>query len=418
MTESESESGPLTVAQNFVFNLWLGLRWFITQIVRQFLAHDCLASAGALTYTTLFAVVPMMTVAYAMFSLLPEFAGVGDRLQAFLFNNFVPDSGVVVQEKLVEFTERARGITAAGFAFLLVTAFLMLVTTEKAFNSIWQVAEPRRGLQRFLLYWAVLSLGPFLIAGGILISLYLFSLPLVSDLDTFGVGHTLATYLPRLFTIAGFTVMYYAVPNCDVPFRHALLGGLLTTAAFEGSKTGFAWVVTNSSIEPIYGTFAAVPLFLAWLYLMWVLILSGAIFVRTLSLSREVPRGDLSEPLLVKGARVVQLLYDAHMQGQTITVQDVNNRVSMSRFEHDRIFSALGSMKILSETDDDRLMLGRNLKSLTLWDLYQQLPEGLDVQLLDKISDMEPIVIPLRNLTTFGSNEMNVSLDSVFGALK
>jgi membrane protein len=409
---------PLRVVRNFAAARYESLRWFLRQIGAQFLINDCLSSAGALTYTTLFAVVPMMTVAYAMFSLLPEFEGVGERIQVFLFSNFVPDSGQMVQQKLLEFTERARGLTAAGFAFLFMTAFLMLVTTEKAFNSIWHVVEPRRGLQRFLLYWAVLSLGPFLIAGGILISLYLFSLPLVSDLDTFGILHTVVVYLPTLFSVTGFTVLYYAVPNCEVPFRHALLGGLLTAAAFEATKVIFTWAVKGSAIEPIYGTFAAFPLFLAWLYLFWVLVLCGAIFVHTLSLRREEERAELTEPLLVKGARIVQLLYDAHMRGDTISSQAIYDHVAMGSYEQDRIFTSLQDMKILVQADDERWMLGRNLKALTLWDLYQHLPEGLDANLLQNIDDMETVVTPLKNLTTFGSNEMNVTLDSVFGGLR
>ena len=166
---------------------WLPLlRWYVRELSTQFLTADCLSRAGALTYTSLFAVVPMMTVAYAMFSVLPEFSGVGDRVQGFLFENLVPDSGELLREKLTEFSERARQLTAVGFVFLFVTAFLMLVNVERAFNAIWHVAEPRRGLQRFLLYWGVLSLGPPLIAGCLIVSLYLISLPLVSGLDAFG----------------------------------------------------------------------------------------------------------------------------------------------------------------------------------------------------------------------------------------
>ena len=161
--------------ENWIERSYEGVRWYVQQLVQQFLAHDCLASAGALTYTTLFAVVPMMTVIYTMFSLLPEFDAIGQLIQDFVFENFVPDSSALVRDKLLEFSERARNLTVAGFSFLFVTAFLMLVTLEKAFNAIWRVPEPRRGLQRFLLYWGVLSLGPPLVAGGLIMSVYVAS---------------------------------------------------------------------------------------------------------------------------------------------------------------------------------------------------------------------------------------------------
>lgn len=390
------------------------VRWYLDQMVQQFFNHNCMSQAGALTYTTLFAVVPMMTVAYAMFSVLPEFESVGDRIREYTFENFVPDSSVMVQEKLVEFSERARKLTAVGFVVLFVTAFLMLVTIEKTFNTIWHVAEPRRGLQRFLVYWGVLSLGPPSIAGGMFISLYLMSLPLVSDFDAFGISNVLLGYMPIILTTAGFTVLYYAVPNTQVPLRHAFAGGLLTMGAFEVAKNLFSLVVSNSNIEPIYGTFAAVPLFLGWLYLVWVLILGGAIFVRTLSMSHEV-EGETPEPLLVKCSRVLQLLYDAHMDGRSVSDIEISQEVRLNRSEHERVFDALQDLKILNQTEDERWLLGRNLKSLTLWDLYQQLPDGLDHHHLELVKDMDNVVEPLKSLVQFGSNQMSVSLDSVFG---
>ncbi|TNF86302.1 MAG: YihY family inner membrane protein, partial [Gammaproteobacteria bacterium] len=140
--------------------LWLTVRWFLEQLARQFMEFDCPSRAGALTYTTLFAVVPMMTVAYAMLSILPAYDGVAERVESFIFQNFVPASSEMVQEYLSDFSRRARGLSIIGFAFLFVTTFLLLLTIEGTFNAIWEVAEPRTGMQRLLVYWGVMSLGP------------------------------------------------------------------------------------------------------------------------------------------------------------------------------------------------------------------------------------------------------------------
>ena len=113
----------------------------------------------------------------------------------------MPTSSTVVQEYLGEFTERARGLSAIGFGFLFFTTFMLLVTIESTFNTIWAVAEPRRGLQRFLVYWGVMSLGPTMILSAILISVYLTSLPLLTDLDAFGLGSVMLGYLPLLLTL-------------------------------------------------------------------------------------------------------------------------------------------------------------------------------------------------------------------------
>lgn len=393
-------------------DMWGSLRWALQQMGQQFLEHNCLSSAGALTYTTLFAVVPLMTVTYTFFSILPEYAHLGEQVQDFVFQNFVPGSSSVVQDKLGEFADRARNLTAVGFVFLFVTAFLMLITIEKSFNTIWHVAEPRRGLQRFLLYWGVLSLGPACVVAGILSSLYLLSLPLVSDLDTIGLSKAVLGYLPVLLSLAGFTVLYYAVPNCHVPFNHALFGGFVTMGVFQVAFTVFAQSSRWFSYDAVYGTFAAVPVFLIWLYLVWVIVLSGAIFVRSLALSREADEG--REPLLIKAARVLRLLYQAHLDGNSVTDREIQLTVTLNQVDHDRVFKVFQDFKLLNQTEDESWILGRSLKSVTLWDLYQQLPDGLNLTRLQEVKDMPQVVEPLIAITQFGSNEMSVSLDRVF----
>jgi membrane protein len=398
-----------------VLRIWAAFRWYIEQMVRQFLEYDCPARAGALTYTTLFAVVPMMTVAYAMLSILPAYDGVAERIESFVFDNFVPTSSTVVQDYLGEFTRRARGLSIIGFGFLFFTTFMLLVTIESTFNTIWQVAEPRKGLQRFLVYWGVMSLGPTMILGAILISVYLTSLPLLTDLDVFGLGSVMLSYLPLMLTSLGFTVLFFAMPNTQVLLRHAFVGGVLTMFLLEAAKNIFQIVVANTSMASIYGAFAAVPFFLLWMYMVWVLILSGAIFVRTLAMKPEVNLEP--EPALVKCARILQVLYAAHMEGQGVTDRDIDDRVSLGTDERERIFKAMLDLQLLRKADEIWI-LGRSLKGLTLWDLYQKLPEGLDLPDLDRVKGMDHVVEPLKSLVQFGSNQMSVSLDSVFGGVE
>lgn len=396
---------------------WSAVRWYKDQLFAQFLAHDCLASAAALTYTTLFAVVPMMTVAYTAFSILPGYEGLEERIEAFIFNNFVPDSSAAVKEKLLEFSDRARGLTAAGFMFLFVTAFLLLVTIEKTFNAIWQVPEPRKGLQRVLVYWGVLSLGPPMIVAGILLSAYFASLQLLEDIDVFGFRNLLLSYLPLLLTWVGFTVLFWAMPNCRVRFLHALFGGLLTVWFLELAKNIFNYGVSNTSLASIYGTFAAVPFFLIWMYMIWVLVLTGAIIVRTMSLERERSEED-SEPLLVKCARVLEQINSGHLEGRPVSDREIQQAVALSGSENEKVFTALRELKLLAKDEQDNWLLARSLKTLTLWDLYQVVPEGLERERLDAVDGMDNVVEPLKALLQFGSNQMSVSLDSVFGGTK
>ncbi len=388
--------------------------WYMKQMWNQFLEHDCLNVAGALTYTTLFAVVPIMTVTFTFFSLIPEYASIGQQVQNFIFENFVPGSSDVVQEKLVEFADRAQNLTFIGFVFLFGASFMLLVSIEKSFNKIWHVAEPRRGVQRFLVYWGVLSLGPASLIIGLLSSIYVVSMPLVTEIDVIGVVETLLRFLPVLLSIAAFTVLYYAVPNCHVPFKHALAGGVVTMLVFQAAFGIFAQVSRNFMYDALYGAFAAVPVFLLWLYLVWVIVLCGAILVRCLALPRD---DDVEgEPLVVKATRVLRLLHEAHLEGRSITDKEINANVVLNRTEHEKVFGVFQEYKLLMQTEDERWILGRNLKAVTLWDLYQRMPEGLELQRLKAINDLPQVVQPLISITQFGSNEMSVSLDVIFGA--
>ncbi len=393
---------------------WSGVRWYLQQMVQQFLAHDCLSSAGTLTYTTLFAIVPLMTVTYMFFSIMPEFEEIGAQAQNYIFQNFVPASGEIVQDKLLEFSDKAKNLTWISVAFLFVTTFMMLMNIEKTFNKIWHVSEARGGLQRLLVYWAVLTLAPLFVFAAILISVYFIGLPFVSDLNVFGIGELVLSHLPKLLVAVAFTVIYYAVPNCEVPLRHALAGGVLTMLCFTFTMWVFQELAPRLSFNAIYGAFAAVPVFLSWIYLVWVIVLAGLIFVRSLSLQREA--APTPEPLVVKAARILKLLSAAHDEGATVSDTDISQAVRLNRTEHDRVFGVLKDMKLLHQSEAERWILSRSLRTLTLWDLYRALPDGVDEEQLKEIDDLPGIVEPIRSISRFGSNEMSVSLEMALGA--
>lgn len=394
--------------------VWGWTRWYGEQLVQQFIEHDCLARAGTLTYTTLFAIVPMMTVTYVVLSLFPEFSGVGQQIQTYLFQNFVPGSSALLYDKLAEFSDNSRNLTWISFGFLFVTAFMTLVTVEKTFNRIWQVPSARRGMHRLLTYWAVLTMTPALIVAGVLISVYFRALPFVSQFEDFGLGALTLGHLPKLLSVAAFTVLYYAVPNYDVPFRHALLGGVLTMLVFQVLLWAFGEVAPSLSFNVIYGAFAAIPAFLSWIYLVWVLVLCGVVFVRTLSLRRD--REPTPEPLVVKAARILRLLQQRHVQGEGIGPVDLEAAVRLTRGEYDQLFDAFRALRLVHTGEDDRLFLGRDLKSLSLWDLYHVFPQGIDEATLRDIEDLPGVVEPLRAIVQFGSNAMTVDLASALSA--
>ena len=295
---------------------------FWLSLYRRFVENRGAGNAAALTYTTLFAVVPMMTVTFAMLSAIPAFRDVGEDIQGFIFHNFVPSTGEAVQGYLREFTTQARQLTWFGVGLLAVTAFLMLVAIEKTFNVIWRVRQPRRGMSSFLLYWAILSLGPLLLGAGFAVSTYIASLSLISGPDAVVGAKTLLGFAPLLSSIAAFTLLYAAVPNTRVPLHHALLGGLFSAVLFEVAKALFGlYVRLFPGYHLIYGAFATVPLFLLWIYLSWLIVLLGAELVYGLSQPRHWRRDPIPKGLIL--LVVLRLLLRRQQKGEALHYGDM-----------------------------------------------------------------------------------------------
>ena len=261
-------------------NASLRLRYLLNRFVEDRLN----ASAAALTFVSLFALVPLLTVTLSIASALPAAGNIEEKLNEFLLQFLLPDSSTQVVEYLSTFISQARSLTAFGVIILLVSAILMLRNIEKALNDIWRNRANRRPLASFLLYWAVLSLGPAAIGFGLGIRAYLFAATTDwGGVDLFGLGSVLISLLPFVISAIGLTCLYAVVPNCQVPLRHALIGGVFAAVTFTIARMLFTTVMAQSSYTLVYGAFAAVPLFLLWIYVTWIIVLIGGVLAHSLS---------------------------------------------------------------------------------------------------------------------------------------
>lgn len=343
-------------------------------LLQRFVADRGTESAAALTYTSLFAVVPMMTVTFTMLSVIPAFQGTGEQIQSFIFRNFVPSTGETLQEYLRGFTVQARHLTWVGVGLLVVTAFMMLVTIEKAFNTIWRVRQPRRGVSSFLLYWAILSLGPLLLGAGFAVSTYITSLSLISGPDALYGAKTLLGFMPLASSIAAFTLIYAAVPNARVPLRHALAGGVFTALLFEAAKALFGLYVSFfPGYQLIYGAFATVPLFLLWIYLSWVIVLFGAELVCNLSTPWHWRRRALPRLLVLLG--ILRVFHDRQMRGMPVRHLDVQRAGwHLPEDEWLEMLALLERQHLVCRATAGNWVLCRDLGSYSLYQLISHVP--------------------------------------------
>jgi len=244
----------------------------------------CTEMAASLTFTTLLSLVPMLTIMMTVFSAFPVFADMSNSFKSFILSNMLPETGgKLITRYMEQFAESASRLTALGIAFLGITAMWMMLTIDNAFHRIFRASRQRNLLQRVSVYWAVITLAPLLIGASLSLTSWLTSLSLGYAQHVPAGGVTLLKIFPVVLTAAAFTLLFRVVPNRYVPLPHALAGGFIAAVAFELMNHAFAYYITHfPTYKLVYGAFASVPIFLLWIFLSWLVLLSGAIIAASI----------------------------------------------------------------------------------------------------------------------------------------
>lgn len=243
-------------------------------------------TAGSLTFTTLLALVPLLTVVLWLSSTFPVFERAVDALERNMVAQLLPEGAgsARVTGQIAVFADNAARLGAIGLGFLVVIALMLMLTVEDVLNRIFAVARKRGLLRRLLVYGALLALGPVLIGASLSMTSYVVGASL-GWLDLDAHARMILGLLPFAFTCVALTLLYLVVPYRRVDAGHALLGGLFAAAVFELAKRGFALFVTQfPTYTLIYGAFAAVPIFLLWVYVSWLVVLVGATLTAQLTI--------------------------------------------------------------------------------------------------------------------------------------
>ncbi|HEY1328690.1 MAG TPA: YihY family inner membrane protein [Casimicrobiaceae bacterium] len=235
-------------------------------------------TAASLSFTTLLALVPLASVALAFVSRFPMFERGLAAFEAFLVRDLLPGSGAaLVHDHVVRFAEQAARLSGVSIVLVAVTAGLALHTMEREINAIWGIRHGRSLPRRVVLYALGLTAGPVLIGAAISITTWAIaqSLAVVPLRKTF--GESIVRALPFAFFATGLTLLYRFVPARHVRLAAALAGGVTAALALEGAKHAFTFYVTHLSMyHAVYGALSALPVFLVWLYLCWIIVLAGA----------------------------------------------------------------------------------------------------------------------------------------------
>lgn len=343
---------------------WLNFINFMRFIATRFNQDRCLQIAASLTFTTLLSLVPLMTIALAMFSAFPVFDEFSAQIKAYLLNNLMPDmAGKIITQYMQQFTDSATRLTAVGIAFLAVTAMLMILTIEQAFNIIWRVARPRPLLKRLVVYWAVLTLAPLLIGASLSLTSWLvgFSMGYARHVPVFGVG--LLKVLPVLLATLAFAMLFGLVPNRYVPRSHALIGALVAAIVFESMNRIFGYYVSHfPTYKLVYGAFASIPIFLMWIYLSWLAILFGAVIAASLSHWRTpAAQHLLPAAQLLDALRVLQIMANGFQQGKVSSFAEMSEALHLGYDSLEKILEKLASADMVRKAEGYGWLLMRDV---------------------------------------------------------
>jgi membrane protein len=373
------------VASNLLWRGCLTGAAFVRHAVVRFVADGCLTAAGALSYTTLVSLVPLTAIALAVLSAFPIFADTREQLIEALSANLVPDSGVSgeVRYWIQYFAATAVKTTTLGIGALAVAVILLLATIEDQFHIVWRVRSRRPWPQRVLVYWAILTLGPILLA----IS---FSLPGYVDLLAQRTGidpsaflegepwsETLVRVVPFLLELFVFSLFYAFIPSYAVRWRDAFVGAVVAAALLEALKAGFALYVSSlSTYRAVYGAVAVIPLFLLWMYVAWAVVLFGAVVAAGLPRWRIDEKGVAAASAILRLGVAIAVLSDLEAQsrrGGSLGTMAAADRLGAAAVAIEEVLMLLQQARMVAATIDGGWVLARSLANITLGELYKSL---------------------------------------------
>ena len=247
-------------------------------LFRGYADDDLTIHASSLTFVTLTSLVPILAVGFALvkgFGFGADQLATVEQMAWFLQ---MPEQWQEFVQKILDIvnTTNFAALGWIGLAFFVLTAVLLLANVEKSFNRVWGVDKNRSLLRQIANYTSVLVLVPVLIGLAGALKAQVAINRKFFDVDVNAWAQNLASF-GILWLVIGF--LYVFVPNTRVRLRSALVSSLLTTVVFLGWMQMFTVMQTGVvNYNRIYGAFAAVPVFMLWMYVTWVILLLGAEF--------------------------------------------------------------------------------------------------------------------------------------------
>lgn len=348
---------------------------FFRFLWRRFLDDRLFEAAGALAFTTLFALVPLSMVVFGALSVLSAFDAWTDQLRAYIFSNFVPSSAQAVEQYLLDLQQDPSKLTAAGAIALVASVLITLNSVETTFNRIWRVPTARPKLGRFLVYWTVLTLGALVAASSLALSTRFFALAIFETAPGRLLEALMLRAAPMIIELACFALIFKVVPHRTIKWRHAVAGAVLSVLLFELVKQGIGYYFGRfGNYQAIYGPLAVVPIMMLWIFLGWVAVLLGASFASSMSgfryqpVAMRLPQGYEMYGLL----RLLGRFNEARRTGKGLHTDDIQQlEPLLTDALLQEMLGQLARIDLVSRAESGEWLLSRDLDQVGLAELYE-----------------------------------------------
>lgn len=369
---------------------------FVVLVYRRFKEERCFQLCGSLTFTTLLALVPLITIMLTVVTAFPVFDDIVETLRRFVVTNLVPEaSSKLIAVYMQQFAENAARLTALGIVLLGVTSIMLMLTIDRAFNTLWRVKRPRPLIQRVLIYWSVLTIGPLLVGGSLSLTSWLLTQSMGMGKQAPELTIAVLRLVPLMLTSVAFGFLYRTVPNRQVTVLDAAVGGIIAAFAFEAMKIGFGHFVAHiATYKLVYGTFASLPIFLMWIYLSWVVVVFAAVITAVLPYWRtggvllKQPPG----AQFVEAVEILKMLYRAYADGRVLNLQQLRMAVKLSWEDAESILDKLVAANWVAKLQGNGWVLARDASAIRVGDVFQMFVYGREAADVSEDSTIRRLV--------------------------
>jgi len=335
--------------------------------------------AAALSYHTVFGIVPLAIVTLLVFQLFPASGIIGERLKIFIYdqaNLSAFESPATDTEDTLEpvtLTEHLDGIvdkffrginkgsiTIFSLVIVIWAALALLSTIEKTFNNIWHVTRGRNFLNRIINYWAILTLGPLLLGLGVYASAQYATLAQLQKTLLTYIAPTVVSYI---VAITAFFFLYFVLPNTKVQAKAAIWGAAVAALVWIAAKSIFGYSITELKLySTVYGVLALIPMMVLWIYITWLTVLFGLQLTFTTQHLRSLDAAEIAgakqteEYFIANDLTAINILREiaaAFMKNQApVPPEVICSKLDIPPEFGDKILGHLVNSKLIAKTSE------------------------------------------------------------------